>query len=169
MTATTAPAATDIMSPSSNYIHCVASDSIPASPALPRFLPSSSPMRAPSSPGIRIYKPDKHTSFDLTPISPAWYVKRPLDKSRLRNWLDRHYYQYEVTWGLYVLTPNEKLIINTLVLSFFSLILYGLTKIVLLQYVARVVWKSGVILVRNGRIILRELGELFWDSVSSSS
>jgi hypothetical protein len=111
----------------------------------------------------------EHTSFDLTPVSPAWYFERPLDQSRLRNWLHRRYYQYEVTWGLYVLTPTEKLIINTLVLSFFSLIVYGFTKIVVLRYVAVVVWKTGVVLLRNGRIILRELGELLLDSGSSSS
>lgn len=164
MTTTTTTASVEMMVPSSNYIHCVASDSIPASP--PSFLPSTSSVRKePSSPTIRNYMSPEHTSFDLTPVSPPWYVERPLDKSRLRNWLRRQYYQYEVTCGLYVLTPTEKLIINTLVLSFFSLIGYGFTKIVVRRYVAVVVWKTGVIILC---IILRELGELLLDSGSSS-
>ncbi|KAG4435814.1 hypothetical protein IFR05_008706 [Cadophora sp. M221] len=36
------------------------------------------------------------------------------------------YYQYEVTFSLYVLTPTEKFVMNTIVLSFFALSLYGI-------------------------------------------
>jgi hypothetical protein len=114
------------------------------------------------------HKYEPNTSFDWTPVPQPWYVKRPSNKPHVRNWLDRHYYQYEVTWGLYVLTPTEKLIINTLVLSFFSLIVYGLTKLTLFQYV---VSQCVAILLRNGRVILKELSELLMDItvVSSSS
>ncbi|KAK0130076.1 hypothetical protein ONS96_000611 [Cadophora gregata f. sp. sojae] len=36
------------------------------------------------------------------------------------------YYQYEVTFGLYVLTPTEKIITNTLVLSFCGLLIFAM-------------------------------------------
>jgi hypothetical protein len=166
-TTTTTTASAEMMVHSSNYIHCVASDSLSVSP--PSFHPPTSPVRKEPAQTIRNFKSPEHTSFDLTPVTPAWYVKRPPEKSRLRNWLDRQYYQFEVTWGLYVLTPTEKLIINTLVLSFLSLIIYGFTKIFLLRYIAAIVWKTGVILLRHGGIILRELGELLLDTGAASS
>jgi len=36
------------------------------------------------------------------------------------------YYQYEVTFSAYVLTPGEKTVLNTIVLSIFSLLLVGI-------------------------------------------
>jgi Small subunit of serine palmitoyltransferase-like len=50
----------------------------------------------------------QHSLFDTGLISPAWYVTPSPNKSRLRFWLKRKHYQYEVTWGLYVLTLGEK-------------------------------------------------------------
>ncbi|EKD15709.1 hypothetical protein MBM_06337 [Drepanopeziza brunnea f. sp. 'multigermtubi' MB_m1] len=42
-------------------------------------------------------------------------------QKKLRLW----YYQYEVTFSLYMLEPTEKIVLNAFVLSMFSLMLYG--------------------------------------------
>lgn len=142
-TTTTAPPLSAIISPSSNYLHLVAS-------ATPIPLSSSGSTSPPTSPICndrthRQPKHEHHTSFDLTPVTPAWYVKRHSNKSHLRNWLDRQYYLYEVTWGLYVLTPTEKNIINTVILSFISLIVYGFTKIAMFNYIMGIIGKWAAI------------------------
>jgi len=38
------------------------------------------------------------------------------------RWLQRKRYQYEVTFSLYMLTPTEKVIFNTFIFLFFSMI-----------------------------------------------
>jgi Small subunit of serine palmitoyltransferase-like len=73
----------------------------------------------------------QHTSFDS---GTAWYVQSPPNKHPLRLWFERRYYQYEVTWGLYVLNPIEKIFINSLVLIIFSSIAYGTSKVAILQH-----------------------------------
>ena|SRR5271156_1445651 len=78
----------------------------------------------------------QNTSFDSTPGSPAWYVRPSPTKGRIRTYLERKYYQYEVTWGPYVLTPGEKFIINSLVIIIFSLLAYGLSKVSILRQIA---------------------------------
>jgi len=158
----------EMVSQSPNSIHIVASSSsMPPSTAASSlsFLPPTSPMR--NQP--RQTKHEHHTSFDSTPITLAWYVKRPTNKTRIRNWLDRQYYQYEVTWGLYVLTPTEKIIINTLALSFLSLIVYGITKLTVFYYIVGVICQCVTILARNGRVILQELSKLLVDTVILSA
>ncbi|RVX66867.1 hypothetical protein B0A52_09597 [Exophiala mesophila] len=45
---------------------------------------------------------------------------------RITNYVRLRYYQYEVTFGLYMLTPREKLIFNTMLLSILTAILYTL-------------------------------------------
>src|SRR5271170_4230323 len=55
-------------------------------------------------------------SFDAPSDSPVWTKQPPnTSTSKIRQWVERRYYQYEVTWGLYVLTPGEKVVINSLV------------------------------------------------------
>jgi Small subunit of serine palmitoyltransferase-like len=85
---------------------------------------------------------DEHTSFDKEPSfeehtsfdEPYYYSPRP--KVCFRGWIRRKYYQYEVTWGPYVLTPGEKVLVNSMVAVMFCLILYGITKLVMVQLVA---------------------------------
>jgi Small subunit of serine palmitoyltransferase-like len=102
--------------------------------------------------------PITHTSFDV-PQSPAWHAKSPPNRSGLRRWFERTYYQYEVTWGVFMLTRGEKFIINSLVLTMFSLIGYGVTKLaifqlanirIFLQFVAILLWESLVTLHTSG-------------------
>lgn len=94
-----------------------------------RYIPRSSVTNL-SNFAIRPKEPHvEHTSFDSAPISPAWYIQSLPDNSRLRVWFERRYYQYEVTWGLYVLTRGEKIIINSLVLIMLSLIAYGIARV----------------------------------------
>jgi hypothetical protein len=46
--------------------------------------------------------------------------------ARFIKYLRLMYYQYEVTFSAYVLTPGEKTVLNTIVLSIFSLLLVGI-------------------------------------------
>lgn len=45
--------------------------------------------------------------------------------AKLSNLLRLRYYQYEVTFGLYILTPGEKMLLNTIILSIFAALLYA--------------------------------------------
>ena len=57
-------------------------------------------------------------NFSLNhPPSP---IKRLVDRARLE------YYRYEVTYGIYVLTPGEKSVANTFVVVFLSLLVWAL-------------------------------------------
>ncbi|KAL4807599.1 hypothetical protein BDV18DRAFT_158816 [Aspergillus unguis] len=63
--------------------------------------------------------------------------QRATDRVRLE------YYRYEVTFGLYVMTPAEKLVANTFVLVFLSLLLWALGvyfPALLYQKLSRLVW-----------------------------
>ncbi|KAH6723694.1 hypothetical protein BKA61DRAFT_14753 [Leptodontidium sp. MPI-SDFR-AT-0119] len=79
----------------------------------------------------------------MSSITNSYYSavsESPLDAllNKLRLW----YYQYEVTFSLYVLTPTEKFIMNTIVLSFFALSLYGIvsfTPVLISQFISRAI------------------------------
>ena len=45
---------------------------------------------------------------------------------RVSNTIRLRYYQYEVTFGLYMMTPTEKLVLNAIFLSIMALIGWGL-------------------------------------------
>jgi len=45
--------------------------------------------------------------------------------AKLSNYLQVRYYQYEVTFGLYVMTPTEKIILNTILFTILAGILYA--------------------------------------------
>ncbi|OJJ51232.1 hypothetical protein ASPZODRAFT_12070 [Penicilliopsis zonata CBS 506.65] len=64
-------------------------------------------------------------------------VQRTLDQVRLK------YYQYEVTFGLYVMTPGEKFAANTFVFVVLSLLCWALLLYfpsLLYQKLSRLVW-----------------------------
>jgi len=46
--------------------------------------------------------------------------------TRLIDYLRLRYYQYEVTFGLYMMTPVEKVILNTIFLIILGGLMYGL-------------------------------------------
>lgn len=46
--------------------------------------------------------------------------------TKLSNYLQVRYYQYEVTFGLYMMTTIEKVILNTILSTILASILYGL-------------------------------------------
>lgn len=56
------------------------------------------------------------------------------------------YYQYEVTFTLYMLTPGEKIILNTIVICFLSLVGYG-------------------VFLMLPQFVFRAAGYLFWDCI----
>jgi hypothetical protein len=45
--------------------------------------------------------------------------------AKLSNYLQVRYYQYEVTFGLYMMTPTEKIILNTILFTILAGILYA--------------------------------------------
>lgn len=57
---------------------------------------------------------------------PRFTLPRLSMPDKLSNELRLRYYQYEVTFGLYMLNSNEKLLLNAIVLTLFSLISFGL-------------------------------------------
>ncbi|KAL1849717.1 hypothetical protein Plec18167_005294 [Paecilomyces lecythidis] len=64
-------------------------------------------------------------------------VQRMLDRARVQ------YYRYEVTFGLYVMTPGEKFVANTFVLVFLSLLVWALLlyfPTLLYQKLSRLIW-----------------------------
>ena len=65
-----------------------------------------------------------------------------------------------MTWGLYVLTPGEKVVINSLVLVMLSLIVYGFTKVAVFQQAVQIITQYMAVLTREGLVTLRELGDL---------
>lgn len=46
--------------------------------------------------------------------------------TKLSNYLRLRYYQYEVTFGLYVMTPGEKAALNSIILAIMAALLYAL-------------------------------------------
>ncbi|GKZ28341.1 hypothetical protein AbraIFM66950_003598 [Aspergillus brasiliensis] len=64
-------------------------------------------------------------------------LQRSVDRIRLE------YYRYEVTFGLYVMTPGEKLVANTFVIVVLSLLFWALLvyfPALLYQKLSRLVW-----------------------------
>ncbi|OJJ66943.1 hypothetical protein ASPBRDRAFT_200557 [Aspergillus brasiliensis CBS 101740] len=64
-------------------------------------------------------------------------LQRSIDRIRLE------YYRYEVTFGLYVMTPGEKLVANTFVIVVLSLLFWALLvyfPALLYQKLSRLVW-----------------------------
>ncbi|CAK46737.1 hypothetical protein CBS63078_9622 [Aspergillus niger] len=64
-------------------------------------------------------------------------LQRSVDRIRLE------YYRYEVTFGLYVMTPGEKLVANTFVMVVLSLLFWALLvyfPALLYQKLSRLVW-----------------------------
>ncbi|CAL3969061.1 unnamed protein product [Diplocarpon coronariae] len=66
-------------------------------------------------------------AFDFEFASPAPAQAPSCDSSydRACKKLQLWYYQYEVTFSLYMLEPAEKMILNTIVLSCLALCVYG--------------------------------------------
>ena len=67
-------------------------------------------------------------STSLQMLSPLPVSRRPRISvsAKVSNYLHLRYYQYEVTFGLYMLTPSEKLVLNTIILAIFSFLFYAL-------------------------------------------
>lgn len=151
------------------YVRLVNLQTSVLSSQLPSILPRTSPLSnfvtSPKLDHLQI----SHASFDYTPSSPAWYVRSPPNTSRLQLWLQRKYYQYEVTWGPYVLTPGEKLITNSLVIIMLSLIAYGFTKFAVIRQAMEIITHYMAILVREGLVTLRALGELILQTTLEGS
>ncbi|KAL2371351.1 hypothetical protein, variant [Blastomyces gilchristii SLH14081] len=82
------------------------------------------------------YAPPVDNPAPLNPNSPSLL-------KRLTNRLQLAYYRYEVTYGIYVMTPGEKFVANTFLLVFISLLVYGLFLYfppLLYQKLSRLAW-----------------------------
>lgn len=91
-------------------------------------------------------------SSSMTNSSAALCKK---SRNPLRRIVDRvrlEYYRYEVTFGLYVMTPSEKCVANTFVLVVLSLLTWALLLCfpsVLFHKLARLVW---LVTGHNGQV-----------------
>lgn len=76
--------------------------------------------------------------------SPASRLRSRISvPEKVRNYFHLKYYQYEVTLGLYVMDPMEKLVVNTIVFTILSLLLYGVIfglKPLLIRTICRMIW-----------------------------
>ncbi|CAL5873280.1 uncharacterized protein PFLUO_LOCUS7551 [Penicillium psychrofluorescens] len=98
---------------------------IPPRPAVDELLTKSSSTIKPS------------TSSHILKIQHRGPIRRAIDRVRLE------YYRYEVTFGLYVMTPGEKLVTNTFVIVILTLLLWALLLYfppLLYQKLGRLVW-----------------------------
>ncbi|RMZ82424.1 hypothetical protein DV737_g2134, partial [Chaetothyriales sp. CBS 132003] len=76
------------------------------------------------------YFASSQMSSSLQMLSPSAVSKcssaRISVSSKLTTHLRLRYYQYEITFGLYIMTPMEKLVLNSIILAVFSAIIYAL-------------------------------------------
>lgn len=80
--------------------------------------------------------------FDYVP-DVLDYVPSVQLPSKITNEFRLRYYQYEVTFGLYVMTPMEKLILNTIVFTISAAMLYGVCfglQPLLIRSLCRLAW-----------------------------
>ncbi|KAL4787964.1 hypothetical protein BJX76DRAFT_250287 [Aspergillus varians] len=90
------------------------------------------------------------TKYSSTMATPSYPSSNHCVGKRRRNILLRavdrvrlEYYRYEVTFGLYVMTPGEKLVTNTFVIVVLSLLLWALLvyfPALLYHKLSRLVW-----------------------------
>lgn len=62
---------------------------------------------------------------------------------KVTNYLQLKNYQYEVTFGLYMMTPTEKWILNSIICTIMALLLYGILfglQPLLIRTVCRMIW-----------------------------
>lgn len=67
------------------------------------------------------------SSLQMLATSPTPYIsrRRVSVTAKISNQLRLRYYQYEVTFGLYMLNPGEKMLLNTIILSVLGGLLYA--------------------------------------------
>ncbi|KAE8131602.1 hypothetical protein BDV38DRAFT_263973 [Aspergillus pseudotamarii] len=95
---------------------------------------------------ISKYSSTMSTSTNLNSQSVSYLMMKNPRRNAIQRFADRvrlEYYRYEVTFGLYVMTPGEKLVANSFVivvlsLLFWALLLYFPT--LLYQKLTRLVW-----------------------------
>lgn len=71
------------------------------------------------------------------------FRRRILVPAKVTSYLRLRYYQYEVTFGLYLMTPTEKFVVNTIVLSILTALLYGVysgLQPFLVRMICRLAW-----------------------------
>ncbi|KAJ9602775.1 hypothetical protein H2200_012555 [Cladophialophora chaetospira] len=66
------------------------------------------------------------TSSSSSSREPLFRKPRVSMPIKVSNYLRLRYYQYEVTFGLYMLTPREKIIFNLIIFTVFSALLFAL-------------------------------------------
>ncbi|KAF2119164.1 hypothetical protein BDV96DRAFT_463147, partial [Lophiotrema nucula] len=59
----------------------------------------------------------------LLALGVALFMAAAVYPSNFRRWLQRKRYQYEVTFSLYMLTPTEKFIFNSILFLLLSLLI----------------------------------------------
>lgn len=85
----------------------------------------------------------KYSSSIHTSSSPKTRNQRRNPFQRFVDRVRLEYYRYEVTFGIYVMTPSEKLVANTFVIVVLTLLLWALLLYfpqLLYQKLTRLVW-----------------------------
>lgn len=108
----------------------------------PRFVD----MKRPSTP--RMLSSQMTHTLNLLSQKPSSSVTSKLRAqirvpSAIASYFSLRYYQYEVTFGLYVMTPAEKLVLNSLVVCTLAALFYGVCfglQPVLIRSLCRLAW-----------------------------
>ncbi|KAL1998835.1 hypothetical protein VTN02DRAFT_5503 [Thermoascus thermophilus] len=109
------------------------------------YTPSATPHISSHSPQFMDELISKCSSTMSTSSSPSPTPVHPR-KGPIQRLVDRvrlEYYRYEVTFGVYVMTPGEKFVANTFVIVFLSLLIWALLLYfpsLLYQKLSRLVW-----------------------------
>jgi hypothetical protein len=88
----------------------------------PRFIDSAPPNSA-----NYFSSPMAMASIQLLTSSKASHKARMVIPAKIINNIRLRYYQFEVTFGVYMMTPKEKVIFNTIILTILAFWLYALS------------------------------------------
>jgi hypothetical protein len=105
----------------------------------PLFIDSASPESA------HYFSSSKMSaSLDMLSSSKSTYRRPRISvPSKVSNYIRLRYYQYEVTFGLYIMSPTEKLILNSILFVVLSTLLYGLwfgLEVFIVRWICRLVY-----------------------------
>ncbi|KAH8696726.1 hypothetical protein BGW36DRAFT_297240 [Talaromyces proteolyticus] len=112
------------------------------------YTPSTSTQMSPHSPSIVDELISKYSSSmaavnTASSLSPASYGKHRSLAQRLIHRVRLEYYRYEVTFGVYVMSPGEKFVANAFVFVFISLLIWASLLYLpqlLFRKIARLAW-----------------------------
>jgi hypothetical protein len=122
----------------------------------PLFIDSASPESA------HYFSSSKMSaSLEILSTSQKPNFRRPRISvpAKVSNYLRLRYYQYEVTFGLYMLSSTEKMILNSILLVVVSALLYGVwfgLEVFIVRWICRLVYYITGSVAPAGELCLQQ-------------